>query len=174
MNKHQLRTEMRARSLDTARHNPRICDLVGKWLERNPQLTHIALYHPLPDEPDLLPLIQRLPERIWYFPRITDNDMSFHPVSSPLADLTPGRFGILEPNVSIPPAAPEEIQALFCPGLAFEKSTGCRLGRGKGFYDRYLAHAGEAAVRAGVTFPERLVENTFAEPHDIRMHLVFF
>lgn len=165
---------MRSTPVDAARHNPRICDLIGQWLERNPQITHIALYHPLADEPDLLPLLHRLPGRVWYFPRITHDAMSFHPVSSPADHLTPGAFGILEPKPSIPCANPMEIQAFFCPGLAFEKTTGYRLGRGKGYYDRYLSQASEVALRAGVTFPEHLVSDTFAQPHDIRMHLVFF
>lgn len=165
---------MRTTAVAAARHNPRICDLVEQWLARNTYYQHIALYHPLPDEPDLLPLIDHLPGRTWYFPRIAQNTMTFHAVSSPADDLTPGAFGILEPKPSLPAADPQDIQAFFCPGLAFEKTTGLRLGRGKGYYDRYLCHARESALRAGVTFPEHLVENTFSEPHDIRMHLVFF
>jgi 5-formyltetrahydrofolate cyclo-ligase len=141
-------------------------------LEQNPKFTHIALYHPLPDEPDLLRLMDRLPGRTWYFPRISENTMTFHAVSSLNEDLTPGVFGILEPKPSLPATDPKDIQAFFCPGLAFEKSTGLRLGRGKGYYDRYLAQSHAEARRIGVTFPERLVEDTFSEPHDIRMDLV--
>ena len=100
--------------------------------------------------------------------------MSFHAVSSPADDLTPGAFGIPEPRPSLPSADPKDIQAFLCPGLAFEKSNGFRLGRGKGYYDRYLALASDDAALIGVTFPERLVEDTFAEPHDIRMHVVLF
>jgi 5-formyltetrahydrofolate cyclo-ligase len=164
---------MRAMPVDAARHNPRICDLVGRWLEENPQLTRIALYHPMPDEPDLLPLLDRLPGRIWHFPRIEEDSLTFHAVSSLADDLTPGVFGIPEPRPSLPPADPKAIQAFLCPGLAFQKSTGLRLGRGKGYYDRQLAQASDDAAFIGITFPERLVEDTFAEPHDIRMHLVF-
>lgn len=164
---------MRATTVDAARHNPRICDLVGRWLEDHPQLTRIALYHPLPDEPDLIPLLDRLPGRIWHFPRIAGDAMTFHAVSSLADDLTPGVFDIPEPKPSLPPADPKDIQAFLCPGLAFEKSTGLRLGRGKGYYDRYLAQASGSAALIGACFPERLVEDTFAESHDIRMQFVF-
>jgi 5-formyltetrahydrofolate cyclo-ligase len=163
---------MRATPVDPARHNPRICSLVARWLEDHPQHTHIALYHPLPDEPDLLPLMDRLPGRVWYFPRIANETMTFHPVSSLSLDLTPGLFGILEPKPPIAPADLQQINTFLCPGLAFEPITGLRLGRGKGYYDRTLAQANPDARLLGITFPERLVENTFAEPHDIRMHHV--
>jgi 5-formyltetrahydrofolate cyclo-ligase len=163
---------MRAIPIDPASHNPRICDLAARWLEDHPQISHIALYHPLPDEPDLLPLLDLLPGRVWYFPRIARGTMTFRPVSSLTDDLTPGVFGILEPKPSIPAADLQDIQVFFCPGLAFEPLTGLRLGRGKGYYDRALAQARPDARRIGVTFPERLVDNTFAEPHDIRMHRV--
>ena len=164
---------MRATPVDAARHSPRIREQVRQWLENHTQYQHIAVYHPLSDEPDLLPLLEDLPGRMWYFPRVADGTMSFHAVGSLTDDLAPGDFGIPEPKPSIPPVDPQSIQAFFCPGLAFERSTGCRLGRGKGYYDRYLAHASSSALRAGVSFPERLVDHTFAEAHDIRMHLVF-
>ena len=161
---------MRATPVDAARHNPRIRELAVCWLEAHPACVHVALYHPLADEPDLLPVMDLLPGRVWYFPQIADDTMSFHRVASLAEDLTPGAFGIPEPKPSIPPAEPGSIQAFFCPGLAFEKSGGGRLGRGKGYYDRYLGQCDQAALRVGVTFPERLVNDTFAEPHDVRMH----
>ena len=164
-----LRARMSATPVDVTRHNPRILDLTSRWLEAHPECEHVALYHPMADEPDLLPVIDRVTGRVWYFPRIANGSMSFHRVASLADDLTPGVFGILEPKPSIPPVVPEIIQAFFCPGLAFAKTGGGRLGRGKGYYDRYLSQCEVGALRVGVTFPERLVDDTFAEVHDVRM-----
>jgi 5-formyltetrahydrofolate cyclo-ligase len=170
--KRMLRARMRATPVDAARHNQGILDLAVRWLEAHPACKHVALYHPMADEPDLLPVMDRVPGRVWYFPRIASGTMSFHHVVSLADDLTPGVFGILEPKPSITAADPQTIQAFFCPGLAFAKSGGGRLGRGKGYYDRYLSHSADAALRVGVTFPERLVDDTYAEAHDVRMHHV--
>jgi 5-formyltetrahydrofolate cyclo-ligase len=165
---------MRAVPVDGRRYTTAVWQRVAGWLEHNQHLEHIALYHPLPDEPDLLPLMDRVAGRFWHFPRIAGDEMTFHPVTSPAADLRPGAFGIMEPIATLPVTPPAAIHAFLCPGLAFAPTTGCRLGRGKGYYDRYLAQRSTSARLAGVTFPERLVENTFAEPHDIRMDLVFY
>lgn len=171
--KRQLRQRMRATPVDASRHNKRICESVADWLEQRPEYHFIAIFHPLPDEPDLRPVIGRLPGRVWYFPRIEQGEMSFHAVTDMETDLVPGTHGIREPKPSIPATPPDEIDAFFCPGLAFEKTNGGRLGRGKGYYDRYLAEARPSALLAGVTFPERLVDSTHTQPHDIRMHRIF-
>src|SRR5690606_5030175 len=68
-----------------------------------------------------------------------DGVMEFRAVTD-LSRLTPGVFGILEPREG-EPCLPENIDLLFIPGLAFDHRGG-RLGRGKGYYDRYLARAG--------------------------------
>lgn len=61
-----------------------------------------------------------------------------------LSELEPGKFGILEPVTRAPFAETPDVS--ICPGVAFSP-RGERLGRGKAFYDRYLArHSGTFAI----------------------------
>ena len=87
-----------------------------------------------------------------------------------------GLFGIREPPASAPQwelcASPEPVLVIV-PGLAFDE-YGRRLGRGGGYYDRFMASVrGRAAVVrletplfAGLAFRNQVVENVPAEAHD--------
>ncbi len=83
-------------------------------------------------------------------------------------DLHEGAFGILEPLVRASAAADAptvpEPDLILIPGLAFDERGG-RVGRGKGFYDRYLD--GKSALKVGVAFEAQLLRKKLAlEPHD--------
>jgi 5-formyltetrahydrofolate cyclo-ligase len=80
------------------------------------------------------------------------------------ADLRPGQLGILEPHHQCPPVEPIRLDFSLVPGLGFGPD-GRRLGRGKGFYDRMLAHVG--GLKCGAAFDEQIVEGIPREPHDI-------
>ncbi|WP_146684518.1 5-formyltetrahydrofolate cyclo-ligase [Limihaloglobus sulfuriphilus] len=61
-------------------------------------------------------------------------------------ELRPGRWGLLEP-VNMEPYPLEEIDVVVAPGLAFDL-CGNRLGRGGGYYDRFLSRKHDADVVA--------------------------
>lgn len=77
--------------------------------------------------------------------------------------LRPGRLGILEPDADAPTWALNQLDAVLVPGLAFS-TGGCRLGRGKGFYDRLLA--GASGLRCGVGWDFQVFPELPAESHD--------
>jgi 5-formyltetrahydrofolate cyclo-ligase len=78
-----------------------------------------------------------------------------------------GALGTWEPvgEVLAPPA-----DLILVPGVAFDTS-GHRLGRGKGYYDRWLAERGSARA-VGVCFECQIVTEVPREPHDVRVDLV--
>jgi 5-formyltetrahydrofolate cyclo-ligase len=78
------------------------------------------------------------------------------------------RNRIREPLPECPVVPPSEIDLILIPGLAFDR-TGRRLGRGGGFYDRFLADPGLRATRCGVLFDCQLLPEIPADPHDIRV-----
>ena len=89
------------------------------------------------DEPNIRPLlIHALMHKKLALP-VTDarSIMHFHPLSD-FADLKEGRYGILEPpRTEIIKA--DENTLILVPAVAYSLNRE-RLGRGKGYYDRYL------------------------------------
>jgi 5-formyltetrahydrofolate cyclo-ligase len=59
----------------------------------------------------------------------------------------------------------ERIDLVLVPGVAFDRS-GRRLGRGGGFYDRFLARLPGRAVRIGVGFLVQVVDTVPSGPED--------
>ncbi len=63
------------------------------------------------------------------------------------------------------------IDLVVVPGLGFD-GVGNRLGRGRGFYDRFLARSDYAGSTCAVAFEEQVVETIPADPHDIRVDML--
>jgi len=78
---------------------------------------------------------------------------------------TVGQYGILEP-VKKCRIAPEKIGLVVVPGVAFDKK-GSRLGRGKGYYDRFLASLPGSVPRIGLAFDFQILPYLPVYPHDL-------
>jgi 5-formyltetrahydrofolate cyclo-ligase len=108
-------------------------------------------------------------------PRMEGDDLAFYFYDGRTENLLPNQFGILEPDPAwklVDPSSPTGRRLLvLTPGLAFDRQ-GRRLGRGKGFYDRFLhrlraAHPPQTDSWAvGLAFGEQLVRQVPVSDHD--------
>jgi 5-formyltetrahydrofolate cyclo-ligase len=96
--------------------------------------------------------------------------MAMAKVSDLERDMAEGAFGILEPVASLRTSEAPEADLALIPGLCFD-SRGGRLGKGLGFYDRYLT--GNRAMRAGLGFDVQITQkNLTLDAHDQLMDAV--
>ncbi|MBN2655889.1 MAG: 5-formyltetrahydrofolate cyclo-ligase [Spirochaetales bacterium] len=102
-------------------------------------------------------------------PRIYGNDMAFHYLNSLDDNLETNKWGIREPLVDSPRWNPEKGRTLMLtPGVAFGPE-GSRLGRGGGFYDRFLTQHGHTLKTVGLSFQCQFRNNIPMEEQDRRL-----
>jgi 5-formyltetrahydrofolate cyclo-ligase len=95
--------------------------------------------------------------------------MQFYPYRGRVAQ---GAYGIMEP-LACGAVEPCEIDVMVVPGVVFARN-GERMGRGKGYYDRYMSLPGFRAYKIGVCYSQQLVDFIPCEPHDIVMDEVIY
>ena len=123
----------------------------------------IALFASLPDEIDTTQMIETLAENASVvLPRLDGDNMDFYPYSP--QSMHSGAMGISEPDGDTP-VAPSDIDVMILPGLAFT-ADGLRLGRGKGYYDRYMSREGFHAHTIGICHTVQLLDTLPVESHD--------
>ena len=176
LEKKRLRTLQRSRLaaiplLARCRQQEQLCQtLQDRWDFE--AYTWILGFMPLPDEPDL--------SAFWKFvlskgrlalPRTLGGDLVFHEVVSLDVPWPAHPWGLREPPASFPawPAEDAKKTLALVPGLAFDLN-GNRLGRGGGYYDRFLSrflrHGGHVW---GVGWLECGVKNLPLMAHDVQL-----
>lgn len=129
----------------------------------------VCIYVSVPEEVDTHAIIEKLfaNGKMVVVPKVSQSRtliacriQSFH-------ELTSGAFGILEPGQNSPRAQINDIDVCIIPGVAFGRS-GNRLGRGKGYYDRFLAecHAPKIALAYSFQIVSRLPASDYDIPMD--------
>ena len=183
--KKEMRHEMRLMlaNLDArweaAAHREICAQLEALFVGQLPvSIEHILCWVPcFPGEVDLALFIAEMLRkgRKVYLPRVTEEagHMEFIRIGDEWgAQLTPGRKGILEPRAESGEVFSSQFAdtvAVLVPGLAFDQRGG-RLGRGGGFYDRFLARPEvRGAVKIGVCWSMQLVHDTPTDHHDVAM-----
>jgi 5,10-methenyltetrahydrofolate synthetase len=157
----------------------------------------IMAYWPLADEVDIRPLINKFVAegKTVLLPKVVDNaTMELRRYTSS-ADLAEGAFHIMEPTGELFTDY-EQIDVVLVPGMAFD-AAGRRLGRGKGYYDRFLTELNGSILRTnliprtshlaprtshlaprtsylapriiGICFPFQRVAEVPSEEHDVMM-----
>lgn len=201
-----------------ARHeqSAAICDRLMS-LPEWPGATEVVAYSAMGDEVDLAPLLANALStgRRIYLPRIVGTEIRFFHFTGNPAELSAHDYGMLEPMPDAPEWSPPSHRRpgsgasgdhgaaessgatapgsltpaalIICPGRAFDPA-GRRLGRGKGYYDRFLAavrpgdggpgsHGAPGAglprsLVIGVCFSFQLVDEVPAGPGDQRVDMV--
>ena len=130
----------------------------------------ILAYYSFPDEVDTHTLIQELVAegKTVLLPKVLDDTtMELRQYAGP-QDLSEGAYHIMEP-MGAPFKDFSQIDVALIPGLAFD-TNGHRLGRGKGYYDRFLtAFTGKTI---GVCFDFQKVAEVPVDAHDVAVDRV--
>ena len=145
-----------------------LCRHVVEW-EWFQQAEAVMAYAAIPPEVSLQPVLEAIlrQRKTLVLPRCETNGIMTARRIVDLGQLVHGTYGIPEPPETAPEFPVEEISLVLVPGLAFDR-TGGRLGRGKGYYDRFLPKTtGKTIGICG-----QLVTEVPMEPHDSRMDAI--
>ena len=132
----------------------------------------ILFYASTPIEVDTLLMIEKaflLGKRV-ALPIVEKNKGKLIPtLISSMEDVHTGTYGIAEPRIdSGKQLALKDLEAIIVPGLAFDRDKN-RLGRGAGYYDRFLSLLPETVSTVGLAFDFQLTDNLPTEAHDVRL-----
>ncbi len=186
MTKQEIRQEIKSLCSQNADKLAEKSALICKNILSSKQFveaTEIFVYMPLPDEVDLTEVIKTALQdgKKVALPKIISKEdgiikfFYLDPQKTLTQQTAEGTFGILEPDETLPANPDTTLKTLILvPGRAFTKD-GARLGRGKGYYDRYLAKKRLPNVSiAGVCFGFQIVETLPTDANDICMDTLFF
>lgn len=145
--------------------------------------TNIAAYWPDDGEISLLPTIElafAMKKKI-FLPLIAHNQSMHFAKMTRQTSLAEGRWGILQPQSPAKIIKPYVLDILLVPVVAFDL-YGNRLGRGGGFYDRYLAKLQRPSARLkqpsakpviiGVAHQQQQIDQLPIESWDVPLNAV--
>ena len=151
----------------------RACNL----LTDTPEYRHaeiIMVFLSLPTEIDTTPLALRAwrDRKRVLAPRVSFEQRRILPIEigSLSDDLLESPLGIREPAKGVPiPTA--NIDLVIVPGLGFDHG-GYRIGRGRGFYDRFLGHSDWKGTSCGFAFEAQVVDQVPVMEHDMKVDML--
>jgi 5-formyltetrahydrofolate cyclo-ligase len=167
--KRQWRSHMKALLQKESPHSSvqiqqQICEHLTEYLKNQKGIW--AGYWALPQEPDLTPAYRHADHIEWVYPRMEADHLTFYLSQN----FIKGPFGVMEPVEDSRKLDLEEIAGILVPGLGFNKK-GCRLGKGRGFYDKALADY--RGPKVGICFDCQVLEQDLPEEkHDIRVDVL--
>lgn len=153
-----------------------VSDVIPEW-----KGLRVALYRSLSDELNLSALEEKLSaERaLLHYPRIISNgsgrememvEVEAHPEKASADLWAKGPYGIQEPPLHLKAVDPSSLDVILVPGVVFGQS-GERIGRGAGYYDRYLAKAPQA-LRVACAFDFQLQPQVEQKSWDQPVHWI--
>lgn len=172
MDKSAIRKEIRARksqfTVSELREQSRC---VMERLLAHPRILSartILMYYSLPDEvytADALDALVSMGKKI-LLPTVVNDEEMVLSIYENADSLCEGAFHIMEPQ-GIRFDDYGTIDLAVIPGMAFDRKNN-RLGRGKGYYDRFLAKIPDV-YKIGICFDFQKIEMLPVGEHDIRM-----
>jgi 5-formyltetrahydrofolate cyclo-ligase len=162
-----------------------ICKNILSW-EIYQKAKTILFYMPLKTEPNIFKVIEDsfYQKKECYIPKITDeitmNFFLLEKEKSILEQVESGFYGILEPKENLPLLQIEDLQKkddifIFVPAMAFDKDKN-RIGKGKGFYDRFLSKILENSkgniTLAGISFDCFIFDKIPTEKNDMKVDYI--
>jgi 5-formyltetrahydrofolate cyclo-ligase len=170
MNKQELRTYIKQQynsssSADREQWSVEVCYNILSD-ERIKKAKTVMAFYPLDDEVNIIPLLEKFNKegkKVLLPVVVNDKDLVLR-IYKGKEKMRAGVLGIYNPSGENYYDY-DSIDAVLVPGQAFDKK-GHRLGRGKGYYDRFLAKLSNVYTRA-VCFPYQIVNEVPVEPYDV-------
>lgn len=143
------------------------------------QAGQLFAFVPLASEPDITPLLDigiALGKQVSVPVCGTGREMRFVPISVDWREhMESGALGVRHPvgEISMVTATPDKTlhPLMLVPGLGFT-AAGARIGRGGGYYDRFLGDWGSTLITVGICYRIQLVEDIPQEPFDLNVDFV--
>lgn len=134
----------------------------------------VMIYLPIPEEVDVSPVALRgwQEQKVICAPKISWDrrhmlPIEIHSLESGLVETVKG---LREPDDG-EPIDMESLDMVLVPALVFDRQ-GNRLGRGAGFYDRFLANKGFDGISVGIAFGEQIVDEVPVHSHDVPVNIL--
>lgn len=175
----QSKNEIRQKSLadlqriDQATHCEASRIIGRRLLQIIGESKNVMAFWPLPSEPDITNALMALTRagKSLSLPVINGNSMIPYEVDS-LERLKLSGNGVHEPNSKhCKPLLPSKLDLIVVPGLAFT-TKGDRLGRGGGYYDRFLGQLPRATAKVAVAFELQMNPSLPTQAHDMAVDSV--
>ena len=168
MDKQELRAHIKAlKKQHTKEQLLEQSEMILAKLEQHPDFVKaekVMLYSALPDEVQTQAFLEKWHlKKTIILPTVVGDDII--PVEyAKDTDFAVGDFNILEPQNE---PYTDDFDLIIVPGVAFDRK-GNRIGRGRGYYDRFLCQHLDVK-RIGICFDFQLVDEVPTEPLDIKM-----
>jgi len=134
----------------------------------------VMLYLSTPFEVDTAPLALRCWQegKVVVVPKVSWEQRHMLPVeiTSLNTEMTTSGPGVREP-ASGKPVPIDLVNLVVVPGLGFT-AQGHRIGRGMGFYDRFLAQPTFSGLSCGLAFEEQIIESIPVLDHDVSLGML--
>jgi 5-formyltetrahydrofolate cyclo-ligase len=147
--------------------------VVAWCAEQVPKGAVVTLFGGLPREVDLMPRVMPalralgLRTAAFALDEARAGEMVAMEVRE-VSDLRRGRMGVWEPvRVAEREVPAEMVHTVLVPGLAFCPQSGFRVGRGGGYFDRFLSRVRPETLRVGVALECQVREGVPREAHDM-------